>query len=92
METVRILEEQEFPPEMPRVVQGTREWIKIDDVPKMSRVIAWSAQFQWGFGRATRRVMSDGELKRWQKEMPAGTNDRRPGPPPNAYRDPLDNL
>ena len=64
METVRILDEKEFPPKMQRVFQGTREWFKIDYVPKMSRVIAWSPEFQWGFGRATRRTMSDGELKR----------------------------
>jgi AhpD family alkylhydroperoxidase len=73
METVRIPEEHEFPPEARRVFQGAREWMKIDWVPKMSRVIAWSPEFQWGFGRAVRRTMADGEPKRWQKEILAAS-------------------
>ncbi len=61
MDTVRILQEGEFPPEMRRVFQGTREWFKTDSMPTMSRVIAWSPEFQWGFGRAT--AADEGYLK-----------------------------
>ena len=37
METVRLLEEHEFPEEMQKYFEGTKSWFGIDYIPKMSR-------------------------------------------------------
>jgi hypothetical protein len=69
METVRLLEEHEFPPEMQRYFEGTKSWFNIDHIPKMSKVLGYRTEMTQTHGRCTRRSMVDGVLKRCQKEM-----------------------
>lgn len=69
METVRIKEAGEFPPEMQRVFDGVKRWFGLDFVPKMNRVTAYDPGFWAGFGRCGKRAMADGALGRDLKEM-----------------------
>jgi hypothetical protein len=69
MELVRIPEVNEFSREEQKVMEGMKEWYRIDFVPKMSRVMRVHREFGRGYGRATRRAMTDGALTRRQKEM-----------------------
>lgn len=69
METVRLLEEHEFPEEMRRYFEGTKTWFGIDYVPKMSKVLSYRTEMASTHGRCARRSMTDGQLKRRQKEM-----------------------
>ena len=69
METVRLLEEHEFPEELQKYFQGTKEWFGIDYIPKMSKVISYAPEFASTHGRCSRRAMVDGELTCGQKEM-----------------------
>ncbi|RMF89738.1 MAG: hypothetical protein D6736_07915 [Nitrospinota bacterium] len=73
METVRILEEHEFPPEIQRHFEGTKTWFNVDFIPKMSRVLSFQPEMSHTHGRCSRRAMADGVLKRCQKEMIAVT-------------------
>jgi len=73
MELVRIPQVHEFSPEEQAVMEGMKGWYKIDFVPKMSRVMRAHKAFGRGYGRATRRAMTDGALSRKQKEMLAAT-------------------
>ncbi len=69
METVRIKDAGEFPPEMQRVFEGIKRWFGLDFVPKMNRVLAYDPAFWAGFGRCGKRAMADGALRRELKEM-----------------------
>lgn len=69
METVRVKDADEFPPEMQRLFQGVKRWFGLDFVPKMNRVLAYDADFWAGFGRCGKRAMADGALRRELKEM-----------------------
>ena len=69
METVRLLDEQEFPEELQKYFEGTKSWFGIDYLPKMSKVISYEPEFASTHGRCSRRSMTDGELQRKQKEM-----------------------
>ena len=69
METVRLLEEHEFPKEMQRYFEGTKTWFGLDYVPKMSKVLSYRPEMAATHGRCSRRTMVDGELRRRQKEM-----------------------
>jgi alkylhydroperoxidase/carboxymuconolactone decarboxylase family protein YurZ len=71
METVRIPEAAEFPPEMQRTFEGVRRWFGLDFVPKMNRVTARDPGFWAGFGRCGKRAMADGALPRGLKELVA---------------------
>ena len=73
MEIVRVPEVQEFSAEEQKVMEGMKDWYKIDFVPKMSRVMRVHKDFGKGYGRATRRAMADGALSRKQKEIIAAT-------------------
>ena len=73
MEIVRIPEVKEFSPEEQTVMEGMKDWFRIDFVPKMSRVLRVHKEFGKGYGRATRRAMMDGALSRKQMEMIAAT-------------------
>ena len=55
------------------VMEGMKEWYKIDFVPKMSRVMRVHKDFGKGYGRATQRAMADGALNRKQKETGSPT-------------------
>ncbi|GIX48072.1 MAG: hypothetical protein KatS3mg131_2283 [Candidatus Tectimicrobiota bacterium] len=69
METVRLLADHEFPPELQRYLEGTKAWFNIDYIPKMTRVLAYQPEMSRTHGRCSRRAMSDGVLSRAQKEM-----------------------
>ena len=69
METVRLLEEQEFLQELQKYFEGTKTWFGIDYLPKMSKVISYAPEFTSTHGRCSRRSMVDGDLTRAQKEM-----------------------
>ena len=69
METVRLLDEHEFPEELQKYFEGTRSWFGIDYLPKMSKVISYQPEFAQTHGRCSRRAMVDGVLQRRQKEM-----------------------
>ncbi len=69
METVRLLDDHEFPPELQRYIEGTKAWFNIDYVPKMSRVLMYNPEMSRTHGRCSRRAMVDGEFTRAQKEM-----------------------
>jgi hypothetical protein len=69
METVRSLEEQEFPEEMRRYFQGTKTWFGIDYVPKTRKVLSCRTEMASTHGRCSRRSITDGQFKRRQKEM-----------------------
>ncbi|HIN06739.1 MAG TPA: hypothetical protein EYM65_10995 [Dehalococcoidia bacterium] len=69
METVRLLEEHEFPQELQKYFEGTKTWFGIDYLPKMSKVISYAPEFASTHGRCSRRAMVDGDLTRAQKEM-----------------------
>lgn len=73
METVRLLEEHEFPPQLQKYFEGIKVWFNIDYIPKMSRVLSYAPEMASTHGRCSRRSMVDGELKRCQKEMIAVT-------------------
>ena len=73
MEIVRVPEVQEFSAEEQKVMEGMKDWYKIDFVPKMSRGMRVHKDFGKGYGRATRRPMADGALSRKQKEMGSPT-------------------
>ncbi len=73
METVRLLEEHEFPPELQKYFEGIKTWFNINYVPKMTRVLSYQSGMSDTHGRCSRRAMTDGVLKRHQKEMIAVT-------------------
>lgn len=69
METVRVPESHEFPPEDQRFLEASKAWFRIDFVPKMGRVLRVVPEFGRAYSRASRRAMSDGALSRAQKEL-----------------------
>ncbi len=69
MALVRLLDEHEFPEEFQKYFEGTKTWFGIDYVPKMSKVLAYDPVIAQTHGRCSRRSMTDGVLKRKQKEM-----------------------
>ena len=69
METVRLLDEHEFPAELGKYFEATKASFGIDYVPKMTRVLAYDPEMSQTHGRCSRRTMPDGVLKRRQKEM-----------------------
>jgi hypothetical protein len=73
METVRLLEEHEFPSELQKYFEGTKTWFNINYLPKMTRVLSYQPEMSSTHGRCSRRAMGDGVLKRHQKEMIAVT-------------------
>jgi hypothetical protein len=73
MEIVRLREADELEPEDRKFCEATKNWFRIDFVPKMSRVLLTVPEFGRPYGRASRRAMADGALTRAQKEMIATT-------------------
>lgn len=71
METVRLPEPSEFGPDDQKIFQNTRQWFRIDFVPKMSRVLRVVPEIGDGITRASRRAMPDRVLSRGQKELVA---------------------
>ncbi len=69
METVRIKDEAEFPPDIQKMFAGAKRWFGLDFVPKMNRVTAYDPGFWAGFGRCGKRAMADGALPRDLKEL-----------------------
>ncbi len=69
METVRLPEPDEFGAEDQKIFANTRQWFRIDFVPKMSRVLRVLPPIGDGIMRASRRAMSDRVLTRGQKEL-----------------------
>ncbi len=69
METVRLLDEHEFPDELKPYFDGTKAWFGIDYIPKMSKVLCYQPEMSRTHGRCSRRTLVDGALKRRQKEM-----------------------
>ncbi len=69
METVRLPEPDEFGPEDQKIFANTREWFRIDFVPKMSRVLRMQPAIGDAMTRASRRAMPDRVLSRAQKEL-----------------------
>ncbi len=69
MEIVRIKEAAELAPEDQKFCEASKGWIKIDFVPKMSRVLLTLPEFGRNYARASRGAMSDGALTRGQKEL-----------------------
>jgi hypothetical protein len=69
MEIVRIPAAEEMAPEDRRFCEATKDWFRIDFVPKMSRVLLTVPEFGRSYSRASRRTMADGALSRAQKEM-----------------------
>lgn len=69
METVRIRDAHDFPPETRRMFEGVKRWFGLDFVPKMNLVTAYDPKFWAGFGRCGKRAMADGALPRDLKEM-----------------------
>ena len=73
MEIVRVPDANELASEDQPFLEATKNWFKIDFVPKMSRVLLSLPEFGRPYGRASRRAMTDGALSRAQKEMIAAT-------------------
>ncbi len=73
MEIVRVPETFEPATEDQRFCEASKAWLKIDFVPKMSRVLLTVPEFGRPYGRASRRAMADGALTRAQKELIATT-------------------
>lgn len=69
MEIVRIPETHELAPEDRAFCEATKQWFRIDFVPKMSRVLLTVPAFGRAYSRASRRAMADGALSRRQKEL-----------------------
>ncbi len=69
MEIVRVPPAEELAPEDRRFCEASKEWFKIDFVPKMGRVLLTVPEFGRPYGRASRRAMADGALSRAQKEL-----------------------
>jgi len=69
METVRLPQPDEFGPEDQKIFDNTREWFRIDFVPKMSRVLRMQPAIGDAITRASRRAMPDRVLSRGQKEL-----------------------
>jgi hypothetical protein len=69
MEIVRVPPAEELAPEDRRFCEATKDWFRIDFVPKMSRVLLTVPEFGRPYGRASRRAMADGALSRAQKEL-----------------------
>ena len=69
MEIVRVPAAEELAPEDRRFCEATKDWFRIDFVPKMSRVLLTVPEFGRPYGRASRRAMTDGALSRAQKEL-----------------------
>ena len=69
MEIVRIPGVEELTPEDRRFCEATKAWFRVDFVPKMSRVLLTVPEFGRPYGRASRRAMTDGALRRTQKEL-----------------------
>jgi hypothetical protein len=69
MEIVRVPATEELAPEDRRFCEATKDWFRIDFVPKMSRVLLTVPEFGRPYGRASRRAMADGALSRAQKEL-----------------------
>jgi hypothetical protein len=69
MEIVRVPEVHEFSPEDQKFLEAGKAWFKIDFVPKMARVLRVIPEFGRTYGQASRRAMSDGALRRGQKEL-----------------------
>jgi len=73
VEIVRVTETQELASEDQKFCEATKAWFKIDFIPKMSRVLLTAPEFGRPYGRASRRAMSDGALRRGEKELIAAT-------------------
>ena len=69
METVRLPEPAELGPEDQKIFENTRQWFRIDFVPKMSRVLRAVPAVGDAITRASRRAMPDRVLSRAQKEL-----------------------
>lgn len=64
MEIVRVTAAHELSAEDQRFCDATKAWFRIDFVPKMSRVLLTVPEFGRAYGRASRRAMADGALRR----------------------------
>jgi hypothetical protein len=73
MESVRLPDADEFGPEDQRIFDNTRQWFRIDFVPKMSRVLRMLPDAGNAITKASRRAMPDRVLSRGQKELIAAT-------------------
>jgi hypothetical protein len=69
MEIVRVPEAHELADEDRQFCEATKEWFRIDFVPKMSRVLLAVPEFGRPYSRASRWAMRDGALGRAQKEL-----------------------
>jgi hypothetical protein len=69
VETVRLPEPSELGPEDQKIFENTRQWFRIDFVPKMSRALRAIPAIGDGITRASRRAMPDRVLSRAQKEL-----------------------
>ena len=69
METVRLPDPDAFGPEDQKIFENTRQWFRIDFVPKMSRVLRMVPAIGNGLTRSSRRAMPDRVLSRGQKEL-----------------------
>ena len=63
------MEEHGFPQELPKYFGGTKTWLDIRYLPKMSKVISYAPEFASTHGHCSRRSMVDGDLTRAQKEL-----------------------
>jgi hypothetical protein len=73
MESVRLPEDGEFGPEDQKIFDNTRQWFRIDFVPKMSKVLRMLPEAGTAITKASRRAMPDRVLSRGQKELIAAT-------------------
>jgi hypothetical protein len=69
MEIVRLPEPAEFGAEDQKVFESTKQWFRIDFVPKMSRVLRVLPVVGNALTRSSRRAMPDRVLSRGQKEL-----------------------
>lgn len=69
METVKLPDPSAFGPEDQKIFENTRQWFRIDFVPKMSRVLRMIPAIGNSVTRASRRAMPDRVLTRGQKEL-----------------------
>ena len=69
MEIVRLPEPDEFGPEDQKVFENTKQWFRIDFVPKMSRVLRMRPDIGNAMTRSSRRAMTGRVLTRGQKEL-----------------------
>ncbi|MBI3091995.1 MAG: hypothetical protein HYY96_15155 [Candidatus Tectomicrobia bacterium] len=69
MATVRIRGAEEYSAEEQKLFAASRAWFKIDFTPKMGRVLLALPEFRDHNGRAMKRAMPDGELRRAEKEI-----------------------